>query len=44
MNKPEEILERLTEQMQNIIKEALQQQTNLHVKFKIDKQQICCIV
>ena len=86
MNKPEEILERLTEQMQNIIKDTrkinrtnaeynkrgprrskknfiegcsslteitikntkekseLQQQTNLHVKFKIDKQQICCIV
>ena len=25
-------------------KSELQQQTNLHVKFKIDKQQICCIV
>jgi len=24
--------------------ELQQQQTNLHVKFKIDKQQICCIV
>ena len=83
MNKPEEILERLTEQMQNIIKKInrtnaeynkkstrinkknfiegcsslteitikntkekseLQQQTNLHTNFKIDKPQICCIV
>ena len=25
-------------------KNELQQQNNLHVNFKIDKQQICCIV